>query len=730
MSVIQKIQDKYAKLMAIIIAVALMIFVVMLAFENGGSLFRGGNATTVGKVNGRRIEYGDFMRKVDQQEKQMESQGYQGGAALQQQAIEQVWNEEINQTILNSELDKVGISVGAREMGDILYGPDAPQDLKRAFTDTATGQYNWQQAKAYIDAVIRRKKGTPQQLEERNQFINFINAHETARLNEKYTSLLTNSVNFPKWFIEKEIADNSQLAKISLVRNFYTSVMDSTITVSDKEIRDYLDEHKKEFKAQMQESRGISYVAISTLPSAADSAAARSRIESFKAEFDTATADIPGFLAKAGSTITAAPIYAGKSQMQQPNKDTLQKMPINTVFGPYIDGPNFALAKMLDIKQLPDSVKCRHILLGTMDRSGQPLLDDSVAHKTADSIALAIRNGANFDTLETKFSSDKVSHEQKGVMTVSSTDIQSRFAKAFGDFILFDGKPGDKKVVKTEFGWHYIEILSFIKPEPHYKIAILSRPIESSPETQNNASNLAAQFAGNSRDQKSFDANAAKLIAEQKSARKGSAPEITPITYEIPGLGASRTLVKNIYKADLGDVLEPEQAGDNWVVALVTEINEEGKMSPAKARMQIEPRLRDEKIADKLIKQAGNVTTLEAAAAAWGGKQIETIDSLRMGQQTTNAARALASEPKVLGAAFNPANRGKVVPQVIKGRNGVYVIRVDNVSATAVADANVAEQRRSRYQTEKNMAQYRPNSNPIQVLREAATIKDRRIEFF
>jgi len=60
----------------------------------------------------------------------------------------------------------------------------------------------------------------------------------------------------------------------------------------------------------------------------------------------------------------------------------------------------------------------------------------------------------------------------------------------------------------------------------------------------------------------------------------------------------------------------------------------------------------------------------------------------------------------------------------------VYVIRVDNVSATAVADANIAEQRRSRYQTEKSMAQYRPNSNPIQVLREAATIKDRRIEFF
>ncbi len=92
MSVIQKIQDKYAKLMAIIIAVALMIFVVMLAFENGGSLFRGGNSSTIGKVNGTAIEYNDFMRKVDEQEKTMEQRGYGSGSALQQQAIDAVLN--------------------------------------------------------------------------------------------------------------------------------------------------------------------------------------------------------------------------------------------------------------------------------------------------------------------------------------------------------------------------------------------------------------------------------------------------------------------------------------------------------------------------------------------------------------------------------------------------------------------------------------------------------------
>src|SRR5712671_1121876 len=102
MSVIQRIKDRYAKLMAIIIAVALMIFVVMLAFENGGRLF-GGNSTTVGKINGHTIEYTDFVKKIDQAEKTMEAQGMGSGAELQERAVESVWNNEVEQVLQNSE---------------------------------------------------------------------------------------------------------------------------------------------------------------------------------------------------------------------------------------------------------------------------------------------------------------------------------------------------------------------------------------------------------------------------------------------------------------------------------------------------------------------------------------------------------------------------------------------------------------------------------------------------
>jgi len=98
------------------------------------------------------------------------------------------------------------------------------------------------------------------------------------------------------------------------------------------------------------------------------------------------------------------------------------------------------------------------------------------------------------------------------------------------------------------------------------------------------------------------------------------------------------------------------------------------------------------------------------------------VDSLRMkGSQTT----IVSSEPKVIGAAFNPANKGKVVNQVIEGTSGVYVVRVNNVTATAVADANVAEQRKSQYQQAKMRGGY-----PQQVLMEAADIKDNRSKLY
>src|SRR6478672_5099866 len=138
MSVIQSIRDRYARIAVIAIAVALLGFILMDAFTGRSRLFGGGQNTTIGTVNGQDIEYADFARKVKAQEDQAQQQGYQMTDATRQQVIESVWNGEVDQAILKDEFDELGLTVGKKELNEVLFGANPPQDLKQAFTDPQT----------------------------------------------------------------------------------------------------------------------------------------------------------------------------------------------------------------------------------------------------------------------------------------------------------------------------------------------------------------------------------------------------------------------------------------------------------------------------------------------------------------------------------------------------------------------------------------------------------------
>ncbi|RYF97012.1 MAG: peptidylprolyl isomerase, partial [Chitinophagaceae bacterium] len=619
---------------------------------------------------------------------------------------------------LSSEMDKLGMKIGKKELGDVLYGENAPQDLKQQFTDPNTGVFNAQMAKQQIDQMLKSKQTTAEQ---KQQFNDYVDQLEFGRLNEKYSSLLGNTANFPKWLIEKQNADNSQLASISVVREFYTSIPDSSVKVSDKEIEDYVSKHKKEF--EQQESRSIAYVTFSALPTAADTASVRERILELKSGLGNAN-DAGEYLAAQGAT-TYYDGYINGKNIQIAAKDSIFKIPVGTVYGPYIDANTFAIAKLVGVRTQPDTVTVRHILAATMQRdpqSGQsmPIRDSVAARKIIDSVQTALRNGSNFDTLVAKVSDDQGSKEKGGVY---ENITAGGMVPEFNDFI-FGNPVGTKGIVKTDFGYHYIEILSQKGSSPAYNIAYLTMPIEASQETDASASNEATQFAGSSRDQKSFDASVEKL--KSKGVNKAFAPEIGRNDYQITGIGVSRALVRSIYEADRGEVLDPERVGDNYVVAIVTEVNEKGLQSAAKARLMVEPLLRNQKKAAQLQKKLGTLSTIEAAAAALGNKPIESVDSLRLSESQPSI---VSQEPKVIGSAFNTANKGKLVPQAIAGNSGVYVVKVNNVTASAVADANVAEQRKAKYQQAKMMAMYAAQQAQ-EVLKEAAKIKDNRSEIY
>jgi peptidyl-prolyl cis-trans isomerase D len=715
MSIIQVIRERAAWLVFGLIALSLVGFLLMDAFVGRSRMF-GNRSTVVGVINGEKIEYTAFQKQVSNQEEQYKAQGYPVNEAMQQNIRDGVWKQMIEDAILEEDYSSLGLDISDKEVNDMLVGPNAIPDIKRAFTDPKTGIFNPQAAANEINQLRAAYKAGAKKNEKayegaRRFFEESIPQIIKMRMREKYTALLANSAYVPKWMLEKMNADNTQLAAISYVNTPYFSISDSSVKVSDEEINDYVSKHKDQFK--QEDSRSIAYVTFDAAPSPADSAKLRQQLSELAKEF-AANNNAEAFLARVGSELPFSDTYIGKSRIQVPNKDSIFALPKGGVFGPYQDAGNYTVAKVIDIKTLPDSVHARHILVATVDpQSGQPVLEDSIAKKRIDSIKNVIEHGARFDSVAIKTSDDQGSKIKGGDLGYFAGD---RMVKEFADFC-FNGKPGEKKIVKSQFGYHYIEILDQKNFEPAYKVAYLSRKIETSQETDQAASGLASQFAGESRDQKAFEDN-----IQKQHLQKLLAPDIQPSEVAIPGLGANRQLVRWVYDAELGNVSEPLTVGDKYVVAMLTEINKAGIMSATKARSQVEPLLRNKKKADQIIKKLGTPATLEAASTA-GGQPVMRADSVLFSSPFIPNA---GQEPKVIGTAFNKQWAGKPVSAPIAGNGGVFVIKVDNVSAVANPNADLQQQRFMQEQQQRS----RIYQTLVESLRKLATVEDNRGKFF
>ena len=720
MSIIQNIRERAAWLIFGLIALSLIGFLLMDAFV-GKSRFFGNRSTVVGSVNGQNIEEIDFNKRVSDMEDGYKAQGMEINESMQQSIRDQVWNKMVEETLFSKDIQTLGLDVTDKEVSDMLVGPNAIQDIRQAFTDRKTGVFDPQAAAARINQLRGIWKAGPKKTPNadnreyqaaRHFFEESLPEIVKMRLQEKYTTLLTNSAYTPKFLIEKSNADNSQIASISFVNTPYYTVSDSAIKVSDEEIQQYIDEHKDKF--HQEESRSIAYVIFDASPTKDDSAKLRQQLDTMKADFAKSTRpDL--FLSRMQSDIPYEDVYVPKSQSHLPNKDSIFALAKGEVYGPFLDANSYVLAKMVDEKVLPDTVKARHILVATIDpQTQQPTLPDSVAKKRIDSVKNLIEHGANWDSVCLKVSDDEGSKAKGGVY--DNITFQTNFVPEFKDFA-FNGKKGEAKVIKTSFGYHYIQILDQKNFEPHYKIAQISKKIEASTETDNNASGLASKFAGENQDGKNIDA-----AVQKQGLQKLLAPDITPSEYSIPGLGPNRQLIKWVYEAKLGDVSEPFSVGDKYVVAQLTEINSEGTATPRKARAQVEPILRNKKKAEIITKKLNNPATLEAAAAA-GGQTVLKADSITFNGTTIPN---VGMEPKLQGAAFNKQLAGKPVSPPIAGNAGVFVIKVENVSATSNLNADLQQQRFMQEQQEKNMlSRFLTYS-----LRKQAKVKDDRAKFY
>ncbi len=698
MSVIQRIRDKGAWIVFGIIALALIAFILQDGVRRGGSAFS--NTTTIGKVNGDKIQRSDFEEQLALQERMYGPQG-----AQREQLIGSVWNQQVEKLILEQQYDKLGLQVSPKELSDILFGPASP--LRQEFTDPKTGEFKVNDAKQAF-AQLKKSKNA-----EQIKTINSVYIEPTIQqaLRTKYQNLLLQAAYVPKWLLDKQSADNSSVTSFSYVYVPYVSVSDSLTKVSDDEISAYINKHSNEF-AKAEETRNINYVTFNAAPSAADSAAVKKQVQDLRAEFaSTPAADMESFFTKVGTELPYYNSYFSKARMQQAQKDSLTKLPVGGMYGPYVDGSQYVLAKMVATKVWPDSVKVRHILIATNDpRSGQEIRPDSVGKRLIDSIQTAVKGGADFAALCAKYSDDPGSKEKAGVYDYFP---QGQMVIPFNDFC-FDNPVGTKGVVKTDYGYHYVEILGQKAPSTVYKIAYLAKAISASNETVSEANTAASQFSVSSKDPKQFNANALKL---GKMVVGGN--DIKQNDFTINNLGQNRQLVRWVYEHGAGEVSDPFEVGDNYVVAMVSAIHKAGLMSVAEARPLVENIIRNQKKAKLIIDTKFKGTTLDAYAGSTGAP-VRVADSLSF---SAPFIAGVGNEPKIVGAGFNKTLLGKV-SEPIAGETGVFAIKVESTGAkAATGDPETIKQ--GLLQGAK-MASYRG----LDALKKAANIKDYRSKIY
>ena len=705
MQIIQNIRDKGSAIVIGVIALSLIGFIMM---DSRTANSRSGSSSSIGKINGEAIDSKTLLDKVKQLEDQ---RGGRVSGAEVYQLRQNAWDQIVTEKVLNREFEKMGLIFSPKELSSILFSEDAPQTLKQAFTDKKTGQYDIEKAKQWW---IQAKKAKGDQRDAIESQI--VEPLMLQTLATKYSSLLAASAYYPTWMQEKENVDNRSFANISYVAVPYNAISDSTVKISDQELLDYMGQHKNIYK--QDGGRIISYVSFSANPSNADTLKAVENLNNLKTTF-IADTNAKSFVARNMSAVKFDDSYVAKSKLTMSQKDTIAALSNGVVFGPYLDGKNIVLAKMIGSRQLPDSAKCRHILIATRNaQTGEQILSDSVAKKRIDSIEAAIKGGEDFNKMVLQYSDDAGSKDKKGEYDFSSFPFNS-IAREFAETIFY-GSTGDKKVVKTDFGYHYIEVLSQKDFQTAYKIAYVAKEILPSDETINGASTQATKLSGEARNAKALEDYVSK-----NGLKKIDIPTlIKENDNQLGSLLDARQLIKWAFEAKQGDVSEAFNIQDQFIVAVVDKIQPEGLPDAKTARPMVELTVRNLKKAENITKKLSTSGTLEAAAASYNVPvgSAGADSTLIFGAQIING---VGQEPKIIGAAFNKAYQTKMSEPIV-GTNGVYLIKVNSVGNKAkdipeVLAATVKEKTTSMVQTTYSF---------FESLKKLADIKDNRSKIF
>ena len=735
MALIGKIRSKSGLLVGII-GIALLSFIL----GDYQSFFGSSEGEYgIGTVYGEKIDankYNETNGKVQDQDRgQAQKEQKEYAEADIEASSDKAWNFLVDSTILRREYDALEVSVSDREFNAYLMATDGfpiLEDLSaQFFTDSLTGLVSEkstiegrQKLKLTIDKLkaskepqaVQQWKGTKQYYTDR-------------RKQEKYLALLDQGAYVTKLEAEAEYLAQKETKNISFVARRYDEIKDISVKISESELKNYYEEHKSDKKyANRSSSREVKLFDVSVAPSRKDSLMFNKNLNILKTTFLQSTNDSI-FVAKnsdrniyfSDKRATAVPEgneKANKFQSYPVILDSIFKAAsIGEIVGPYTMQENIIISKVIGFT--PTRLKARHLLISTNSSKDEKVI--AAKRKTADSL-LKVINTNNFTELVTKYTEDPGSKTTGGLY---ENFLEAEMVKEFGAFCATQaiGKIG---VVKTDFGFHIIEVLE--RDATKFPLLVsVSKTFKASIETiENKESEITnilykldrsiSKVEDPIKKRNLFDTIVARSKYFPRSIFiEDNSPKVTGFTTA----AASNKILELAYaeEASVGNLTSyPIKDKDKYVIAMISSIKEKGEPKYEHIKVKMEGDLLIEKKAKKLINQMIKYKTMLALAKA-SNTTIMNAEISFSNPQITGGGY----EPEIIGALFASVIKDKKRTLPLKGKTGVYVIQIDKTIKAPIA-ANYKIELEQMYNALKGSVQ----GQALGALRKKADIVDNR----
>ncbi len=645
MAAIGKIREQ-STLLLIVIGGAMVAFVLGDIFSNRGT---SSQDQYVGEVFGEEINLIDYEKRVEAEKQSMASIGQSPSTAQDQQIRNQVWNNMIQEKVMYTEMNKIGLRLGQDEFDDIRFGENVREDFKTNpnFQDPETGQFDPKLVQNYFSVM---QEQYPLYYESQ------VNRVVNERLYDKYNTLVKKGQFVNTLEAKDEYYRQEQTVNFDYVSREFASVADSTVTVSDSELRAYYDEHEDEDRFDRDAAADIKFVTFDVQPTEDDLEGIKEELAKLKGDFANAKNDSL-FVLKYSSTRNANQV-----DLKGSDNAELQTMIDNSengdVIGPYQTGEKFAIAKIKN-KGTEERATARHILLS---KQSEPDVDVLMAR--ADSIKKVIQKNDNFEEMVTKFSEDPGSIQNGGKYEdFDRKQMVAEFTEAS-----FDEPIGSINIVETTYGVHIVEPLEHNDVNV-VKAMVIDEPIIPSNQTFNEVYDEANSF--------SIDAkNVEGLVsmANEKGYKVEEGKEVTTQARTIPGIAGSVEAVRwahNTEKTEVGQVSQPFEFDRKIVVVGLEKRTEAGRASFEDAKEDIKPEVIREKKAE-MFKSEMKDKSFEDLKTEFN-LQVKTASNVSEKRPSLPGG---ASEGYVVGYALSM--KEGAVSQPIEGNRGVYVVKLNS----------------------------------------------------